>query len=234
MRHGSLFSGGGGFDLAAEALGWINVFHSDIDPFCNRILDHYWPEAHSVNDIRTFNATLYKGKIDIITGGFPCQPFSSAGKRRGTADSRHLWPEMLRIVREIKPTWVVGENVYGILSWNGGMVFEQVHTDLEAEGYEVQAFILPAVGVNAPHRRYRVWFIAHAATGGRCTKEPQVTENGRKRISRNGKTFSIGLAGHGVPEHAANPYGTGLEGRTKAGNIAKKRKEARPTVSPTL
>ena len=160
LNHGSLFTGGGGFDIAAELAGWVNVFHCEYNPFCQSILKHYWPNAASFKDIREFNAKHFYEKIDIITGGFPCQPFSTSGKRKGTNDDRYLWPEMLRIIRECQPNWVIGENVYGLVSWNGGMVFDQVHTDLEREGYEVRAFVLPAAGVNAPHRRYRVWFIA--------------------------------------------------------------------------
>ena len=197
MRHGSLFSGGGGFDLAAEIMGWETVFHSEVSPFCNRILSHYWPRATNVGDIRHFDAKSYQGKIDILTGGFPCQPFSLAGKRKGTADPRHLWPEMLRVVREIKPTWVVAENVYGILNWNEGLVFSQVHADLEAAGYEVQAFILPACGVGAPHRRYRLWFIARytnaqAHANAYCHglhrrngKDEKLTGKGREHAQRD-------------------------------------------------
>lgn len=161
MNHGSLFSGIGGFDLAARWIGWENSFHSDIDPFCLTILKHHFPNATSYTDIRGTDFTPWRGKIDVLSGGFPCQPFSQAGKRQGTSDDRHLWPEMLRAIREIRPNWVVGENVLGITNWNGGMVFEQVCSDLETEGYSVQPFVLPACGVNAPHQRYRTWFVAH-------------------------------------------------------------------------
>ncbi|MFA6131377.1 MAG: DNA (cytosine-5-)-methyltransferase [Patescibacteria group bacterium] len=99
--------------------------------------------------------------IDLLTGGFPCQPFSQAGRRKGTDDDRYLWPEMLRVTREFRPTWVIAENVRGLATWNDGMVLEQVCTDMESQGYEVQPFIIPAVSVNAPHRRDRIWFIAH-------------------------------------------------------------------------
>lgn len=168
MKHGSLFSGGGGFDLAAERMGWENVFHCEKDTFCQTILKHYWPKAETLTDIREFNAEKYKGKIDIITGGFPCQPFSAAGKRKGTSDDRYLWPAMYRVISTIKPRWVVCENVYGLINWNEGMVFDKVQSDLEAEGYEVATYVLPAAGVNAPHQRYRVWIIGynkeHSAT----------------------------------------------------------------------
>lgn len=101
-------------------------------------------------------------RIDLLTGGFPCQPFSAAGVRRGTADERYLWPEMLRVIRLAKPTWVIAENVRGLLTWENGLVFEQICSDLEASGYEVQPFIIPAVAVNAPHRRDRIWFVAYS------------------------------------------------------------------------
>lgn len=166
MRHGSLFSGIGGFDLAAEWMGWENVFHCEWNEFGQKVLKHYWPNAISYGDITKTDFTIHRGGIDIITGGFPCQPFSMAGKRKGTEDERHLWPEMLRVIREIQPRYVVGENVSGLINWDGGVVFEQVQADLETEGYEVQAYILPACGVNAPHRRDRVWFVAHTQLHG--------------------------------------------------------------------
>ena len=166
MRHGSLFSGIGGFDLAAEWMGWTNVFHCEWNEFGQRVLKYYWPNAISYGDITKTDFTVHRGDIDILTGGFPCQPYSMAGKRKGKEDERHLWPEMLRVIREIKPTWVVGENVFGITNWDGGVVFNEVQADLEAEGYEVQPYVLPACAVNAPHRRDRVWFVSRLITNG--------------------------------------------------------------------
>ncbi len=162
MKHGSLFSGIGGFDLAAEWMGWKNVFHCEWNPFGQKVLKHYWPKAISYHDITKTDFTIHRGAIDIITGGFPCQPYSSAGKRLGKDDERHLWPEMLRCIREVSPRWIVGENVRGLTNWNGGMVFDEVQADLETIGYEVLPFLLPACAVNAPHRRDRIWFIANA------------------------------------------------------------------------
>ena len=162
MTHGSLFSGIGGFDLASEWMGWENVFHCEWNEFGQKVLKYYWPKAISYNDITKTDFSIHRETIDIITGGFPCQPYSTAGKRKGKEDERHLWPEMLRAIREIQPTWVVGENVRGLTNWNGGLVFEEVQTDLEAEGYEVTPFLLPACAVNAPHRRDRVWFVAYS------------------------------------------------------------------------
>ena len=161
MRHGSLFSGIGGFDLASEWMGWENVFHCEWNEFGQKVLKYYWPKSITYNDITKTDFSIHRGTIDILTGGFPCQPYSSAGKRLGKEDSRHLWPEMLRTIREIQPTYVVGENVRGLTNWNGGLVFDEVQADLEAEGYEVTPFLLPACGVGAVHRRDRIWFIAY-------------------------------------------------------------------------
>ena len=161
MTHGSLFSGIGGFELAAEWMGWENAFHCEWNEFGQRVLKYYFPKSMSYADITKTDFTIWGGRIDILTGGFPCQPYSSAGKRLGKEDDRHLWPQMLRAIREIQPRWVVGENVRGLVNWNGGMVFDEVQADLEFEGYEVQPFLLPAASVGAPHQRERIWFIAH-------------------------------------------------------------------------
>lgn len=161
MIHASLFSGIGGFDLAADRMGWQNVFNCEIDPFCRKVLAYHFPDAKQYEDVKTTDFTIYRGHIDVLTGGFPCQPFSLAGKRKGSDDNRYLWPEMLRAIREIEPRWVVGENVFGIVNWSDGMVFEQVQSDLEDAGYEVQPYIIPACAVDAPHRRDRVWFVAN-------------------------------------------------------------------------
>lgn len=166
MTHASLFSGIGGFDLAAEWAGWANSFNCEIDPFCRRILKHHFPNAEQYADIRTTDFTIWRGRVDVLTGGFPCQPFSLAGKRKGTEDDRYLWPEMLRVIRTVRPRWIVGENVFGIVNWSEGVVFEQVCSDLEAAGYAVQPFIIPACGVGAPHRRDRCWFVSHRTDAG--------------------------------------------------------------------
>jgi DNA (cytosine-5)-methyltransferase 1 len=172
MRHGSLFSGIGGFDLAAEWMGWENKFHCEWNEFGQKVLHHYWPNAESFNDITKTDFKKYANKIDILTGGFPCQPYSSAGKRLGKDDERHLWPEMLRAIREISPSYVVGENVRGLTNWNGGMVFDEVCAELESYGYQVAPVIIPACAVGAPHRRERVWFVAYADGS---TKRPSRT-----------------------------------------------------------
>jgi DNA (cytosine-5)-methyltransferase 1 len=164
MTHGSLFSGIGGFDLAAEWMGWENLFHCEISGFCQRVLKKYWPNATSYADITTTDFSQWRGKCDVVSGGFPCQPYSQAGKRKGKDDDRHLWPQMLRAIKEIQPAWVVGENVPGLLNWKRGMVLAEICADLEVEGFEVfPPIILPACGKNAPHRRDRLWIVAHAA-----------------------------------------------------------------------
>lgn len=175
MLHASLFSGIGGFDLAAEWAGWSNAFTCEIDGFCRKILKYHFPKSVHYEDIRTTNFTEWRGCIDVLSGGFPCQPFSAAGKRKGTMDDRYLWPEMLRVIRQIAPKWVVGENVGGLVTWQGGLVLETVCSDLENAGYEVQPFIIPACAVGAPHRRDRVWIIAHSDSIG-CRKRPNKQE----------------------------------------------------------
>jgi DNA (cytosine-5)-methyltransferase 1 len=170
MKHGSLFSGIGGFDLAAEWMGWENIFHCEWMPFPRQVLKYHFPKSLSYEDITKTDFTIHRGSIDILTGGFPCQPYSSAGKRLGKEDERHLWPHMLRAIQEINPTYVVGENVRGLTNWNGGVVFEEVCADLENCGYEVQPILLPACAVGAPHRRDRIWFIAVNTNSSRFQK----------------------------------------------------------------
>jgi len=170
MRHGSLFSGIGGFDLAAEWMGWENVFHCEWMEFPRKVLDYHFPNADSHIDICKTDFKKYANKIDILTGGFPCQPFSLAGKRKGTDDERYLWGEMLRAIQEIKPKYVIAENVFGITNIDGGLVFQQVCLDLENEGYEIQPFIIPACAKNAPHRRDRCWFVAFNTKSSRSTE----------------------------------------------------------------
>lgn len=173
MTHGSLFSGIGGFDLAARWMGWENVFHCEWNEFSRKVLKYNFPESEPFGDITKTDFTKYANRIDILTGGFPCQPYSQAGKRLGTEDDRHLWPEMLRVIREVQPTYVVGENVYGIVNWNGGLVFNEVQVDLENQGYEVQTCVLPACAVGALHRRDRTWFIAYSKHNGIRRREQQ-------------------------------------------------------------
>lgn len=160
MKVLDLFSGIGGFSLGLERAGMQTVAFCEIDKFCQKVLKKHWPHVPIHEDITKLDGKQYAGTVDLICGGFPCQPFSVAGKQKGKDDNRHLWPEMLRIIKEVQPTWIIGENVPGIIN----MELEQVCIDLEAQGYEVQALIIPACAVNAPHKRNRVWILAHSTS----------------------------------------------------------------------
>ena len=212
MNHISLFSGIGGFDLASEWMGWNNIASCEINPFGRKVLNHYWPDALHHDDVHTFTKELLNEKIKdwnsndvILTGGFPCQPYSVAGKRKGKEDDRHLWPEMLRVIQEIQPRWIVGENVRGLVNWNGGMVFDEVQFDLENIGYEVQSFILPACSKNAPHRRDRLWIVANSERNGRIG-----SERSRER----------GMDGKILEKTERNKKTNKFNGRDKFGNVA--------------
>ena len=162
LTHLSLFSGIGGLDLAAEMAGFRTVGQCEWADYPTKVLEKHWPGVPRWRDIRTLTGESFHEKtglrtVDVISGGFPCQPFSVAGKRRGKEDDRYLWPEMLRVISELRPTWIVGENVAGIVN----MALDQVYADLENEGYSVQAFIIPACAVDAPHRRDRCAIISH-------------------------------------------------------------------------
>jgi DNA (cytosine-5)-methyltransferase 1 len=192
-------------------MGWETVAYCEWNPFCQKVLNHHFPNAHAHGDITKTYFTRYANKIDILTGGFPCQPYSTAGKRLGKEDDRHLWPEMLRVIREVRPKYVVGENVAGIVSWNGGLVFDEVQTDLENEGYEVLPVILPACAVNAPHRRDRVWFIAYPNCFRNNTAKASkdgLWEQQSKEQPRNRRGVQIN--GPGNERTTANASGTGL------------------------
>jgi len=189
MKHASLFTGFGAPDIAAEAMGWDNVFACEIADFPVKVLKNKFPNLTIHNDVKTTDFRQYYGLVDVLTGGFPWQPFSHAGARAGTEDPRHLWPEMFRAVKEIRPRWVLGENVSGIVTWSDGLVFEAVCTDLESEGYQVQPFILPASGVDAPHRRDRVFFIAYSDSA-RCGPEYELCAGGNLSEKR---TYSTGI-----------------------------------------
>lgn len=187
MNHASLFSGIGGAEVAASMMGWQNLFHCEIQEFPRKVLQYWFPNSESYEDITKTDFTKWHGKVDVLTGGFPCQPFSLAGRRKGADDNRYLWPQMLRAIRQIHPTWVVGENVNGIKTMvescqvtqmgrtdylfeenylyreESRFTLDKICADLEAEGYSVQPIVIPACAVGAPHRRDRVWIVAHRA-----------------------------------------------------------------------
>ena len=156
-----LFSGIGGFSLGLESTGGFEtIAFVEKDKFCQKVLKKHWSNINIEEDIRNVKGERYAA--DVITGGFPCQPFSVAGKRKSTADDRYLWDEMLRVIREVKPRWVIGENVEGIININKGMVLRQVLNDLENEGFKSQCIIIPASGIGAWHQRKRIWIVANS------------------------------------------------------------------------
>lgn len=162
MTHGDLFTGIGGFMLAAKWMGWTSVFSCEIDDFCNKVTKHHFPNCIQHGDIKTTDFSIYRGRIDVLTGGFPCQPFSTAGRKLGDKDERFLFPEMLRAIREIKPAWVVAENVRGITTKKFEREYDQIQTSLVSEGYEILPVLIPATAIGADHQRDRTWIIAHS------------------------------------------------------------------------
>ena len=154
-----LFSGIGGFSLGLERAGMQTVAFCENDKFCQKVLAKHWPDIPIHENIEELDGRQYRGTVDLVCGGFPCQPFSVAGQQRGAEDDRALWPEMLRVIREVEPAWVIGENVSGIIN----MELDNVLSDLENSGYSCQTFVIPACAVDAPHRRDRVWIIASHA-----------------------------------------------------------------------
>lgn len=157
LRHVDLFSGIGGFALAAHWAGYQTVVFCERDKFCQKVLKKHWPDVSVVGDIHDFNGERYFG-ADLLTGGVPCQPYSCAGEQLGNDDDRALWPEMRRVIAETKPRWVVIENVAGFIE----LALDGVLADLEAEGYETGTMVLPACAINAPHQRNRIWIVAYA------------------------------------------------------------------------
>jgi DNA-cytosine methyltransferase len=188
-----LFSGIGGFSLGLESTGGFQTIgFVEKDKFCQKVLKKHWSNINIEEDIRNVKGERYAA--DIITGGFPCQPFSVAGKRKSTADDRYLWDEMLRVIRETKPRWVIGENVEGIVNINEGMVLRQVLNDLENEGFKSQCIIIPASGIGAWHQRKRIWIVANSDSNrysnkirGSSTKEERLPVSDRQKDSTTRK-----------------------------------------------
>lgn len=210
MNHASLFSGIGGAEVAASMMGWQNLFHCEIQEFPRKVLDYWFPNSESYEDITKTDFTKWHGKVDVLTGGFPCQPFSLAGRRKGADDNRYLWPQMLRAIRQIHPTWVVGENVAGIKTMvescqvtqmgrtddlfeenyiyreESRFTLDKICADLEAEGYSVQPIVIPACSVGAPHRRDRVWIVARRIST--TPSNPNSSNDNRRSEEIQGKS----------------------------------------------
>ncbi len=180
MNHLDLFSGIGGFSIGLEKVGFNTIAFCEKEDYCRMLLQKHWKGVKIYNDIKECKGKEIKetyGRVDILTGGFPCQPYSVAGKQKGTADDRYLWPEMFRVIKEVQPTFVIAENVRGIINIQDGMVFETVCSDLESEGFEIQTFIIPAAGVGAPHKRERVWVVGYSKHNGSLTSEIKRGDN---------------------------------------------------------
>ena len=181
-----LFSGIGGFSLGLESTGFFETIgFVEKDKFCQKVLKKHWNNINIEEDIRNVKGERYAA--DIITGGFPCQPFSVAGKRKSTADDRYLWDEMLRVIREVKPRWVIGENVEGIVNINEGMVLRQVLNDLENEGFKSQCIIIPASGIGAWHQRKRIWIVANNISNSNNNGSYRSQRNATKQSSNEQK-----------------------------------------------
>ena len=221
MTHASVFSGIGGPEVAATMLGWENLFHCEINPFGRRVLDYWYPNSKSYEDITTTDFSEWRGRVDVLTGGFPCQPFSCAGKRRGSEDDRYLWPHMHRCINEIQPTWFIGENVAGILTMveqghvsevaseatlfgeedyihryehRGTFTLERICRDVEADGYEVFPILIPACAIGAPHRRDRVFIVGHRL---RTAENTMCGRRLHRQTEIEGSKRNIGNAGAG-------------------------------------
>lgn len=202
MNHIDLFSGIGGFALAAHWAGFQTEVFCERDEFCQKVLHKHWPAAPIVDDIFRFDGTRHAGAT-LLTGGFPCQPYSCAGKKMGNEDDRALWPEMFRVIIECRPHWVVAENVLGIVD----MALDGVLSDLEEEGYEVGTLVIPACAVNAPHRRDRVWIVAYSKINRMERPKREIWKPGIGGFTQ-GRMDAIGEG-----EVMANPHSARLEGR---------------------
>ena len=221
LTHLSLFSGIGGLDLSAEWAGFRTVGQCEWADYPRAVLEKHWPGLPRWRDIRTLTGDDFFEKtglrtVTVLSGGFPCQPFSTAGKRRGKEDDRYLWPEMLRVIQEIRPTWVVGENVAGIVS----MALDTVLSDLESIGYACQAFVIPACAVDAPHRRDRVAIVGYSEHDGPSSAEitgitKEASRNKPEGKNQTGESAGAGMRGNG--KDVADTDSAGLQGRKQYG-----------------
>ena len=184
-----------------------------MDKYCQKVLQKNFPNIPIEEDIKNVKGKEYEA--DVITGGFPCQPFSVAGKQKGTNDNRYLWPEMLRLIREVKPEFVIGENVQGLINLQNGVVLRQVQDDLESEGFEVQCFLIPASGIGAWHQRYRVWIVGHSQHNGLLAAEKRCRDEKDYGGSQEGQNETVKLtrtSGSRDNEDVSNSKGERLQG----------------------
>jgi len=211
-----LFSGIGGFALGLDSTGFFEtVKFVEKDKYCQKVLRKNFPNIPIEEDIKNVEGKEYSA--DVVVGGFPCQPFSVAGKQKGTNDDRYLWPEMLRLIREIKPEFVIGENVQGIINLQNGMVLRQVQDQLESEGFEVQCFLIPASGIGAWHQRYRVWIVAHSQHNGLLAAESRCNEEKNRNERKDGEKNST--TGRSIGASSIRKTDNGYEGCRETSSI---------------
>ena len=211
-----LFSGIGGFALGLDSTGFFEtVKFVEMDKYCQKVLRKNFPNIPIEEDIKNVEGKEYEA--DVVVGGFPCQPFSVAGKQKGTNDNRYLWPEMLRLIKEIKPEFVIGENVQGIINLQNGMVLRQVQDELESEGFEVQCFLIPASGIGAWHQRYRVWIVAHSQHNGLLAAESRCNEEKNRNERKDGEKNST--TGRSIGASSIRKTDNGYEGCRETSSI---------------
>jgi DNA-cytosine methyltransferase len=230
-----LFSGIGGFALGLDSTGFFEtVKFVEKDKYCQKVLRKNFPNIPIEEDIKNVEGKEYSA--DVVVGGFPCQPFSVAGKQKGTNDDRYLWPEMLRLIREIKPEFVIGENVQGIINLQNGMVLRQVQDQLESEGFEVQCFLIPASGIGAWHQRYRVWIVGHSQHNGLLAAEKRCRDKkdyGGSQKRENETIEPTRASGSRNDENVSDTIGTRSR-REDSGNINEQRRITTQTERKSL
>jgi DNA-cytosine methyltransferase len=230
-----LFSGIGGFALGLDSTGFFEtVKFVEMDKYCQKVLQKNFPNIPIEEDIKNVKGKEYEA--DVITGGFPCQPFSVAGKQKGTNDNRYLWPEMLRLIREVKPEFVIGENVQGLINLQNGVVLRQVQDQLESEGFEVQCFLIPASGIGAWHQRYRVWIVGHSQHNGLLAAEKRCRDEKDYGGSQKGQNETIEFertSGSRDYEDVSNTFSTGSRGEDSR-NINEQRRITTQTERKSL
>lgn len=229
LRMLDLFAGIGGFSYAGEKLvgGYETVAFCEYDEHAQKVLRKHWPDVEIIKDVRNLanDADRFRGLVDIICGGYPCQPFSQAGKRLGDQDDRHLWPEMLRVIEDVRPRWVIGENVAGHVT----MGLDTVLSDLEAAGYTSRCFIVPAVAVDAPHRRDRCWIVANSDDAGQPADRRSGQGKGdkaRHNARRRGQALGNADSGNFTGDDCGRPQ----QGKTISGFAGRYRWKPEPEL----
>ena len=221
MNHISLFTGIGGIDLASEWAGFDTILQVENEPYCLQVLEKHWPTVERCTDIRSLNGRKYRGSVDLVSGGFPCQPYSGAGKRKAFDDDRDLWPEMFRIIQEVRPTWVLGENVANFVN----LGIDRTILNLESENYAVQCFNIPACAVNAWHQRARIFVVAYSESNKeertlRATESIDATGDSRLESTGGGDRLEKGRTGQAMADSRRNAEGSKEKPERPSGNTS--------------